>query len=404
MIASARRAFALVMVSALAASAQRHPPAEEGPRPIAVLKHGAEIGTKALRFSPDGKTLASGGTDGYIRLWDVVGWRERAALEAPSIPLKRPAHGFRRAPVSTLAFSPDGKILATGGEDGAISLWDHTAGRHAGALDGHPWIPPAFPGDTFGRGMVFDLAFSPDGRTLASTGLDQAVRLWDMPTREGRTLVGPPFGGVNGLAFSADSRRLAMTDSLNSVVERVRAIHHQGHLIRIWDIASGRPAAKIPASNILIDDVTFSPDGRWLASASGDGLVKLWDASTYKELATIKGHRGTVAHLAFSKRDSILASAGPGDHTVRLWRIPSGEPLAVLGGFKGPVYVSEFSPSGRTLAAAGREGLIRVWDLQDILDAAPHARETRGPGVERSPETKAPVPGGSPGSTPGTPG
>ena len=325
--------------------------------------HGAEISSGSLRFAPDSKTLASGGLDGFIRLWDVAEGRERAALEAPSIPVPKPARGFRRAKVYALAFAPDGATLATGGDDGAVSLWDPAAPRRLGALDGHP------------GSCIFHMQFSPDGRTLASSGMDKTVRLWDTASREGRTFLEPPLGDISDLAFSADGHRLATIDGLYSPAERRLAALHRARLVRVWDVASGGSVAKIPASMVQMHGVAFSPDGRWLASSSGDGTVRLWDAATYKEGATLKGHRGTAAGLAFSADGKALASAGQTDHTVRLWKIPTGEPLAVLEGHKGPVWAVAISPDGRTLASAGREGLIRVWDLRPILgaDAGPAA-------------------------------
>ena len=126
--------------------------------------------------------------------------------------------------------------------------------------------------------------------------------------------------------------------------------------------------------------IVASPSDEWLAWSSYDGIIRLYrrvGGSSHEEVATFKAHQSPVGALAFSRYAPILASTGIGDNAVRLWRVPSCEPIAALGGFTRGIGRMVISPDGRIIAATGREGVIRVWDLQSALDAAPHATAPR---------------------------
>ena len=216
----------------------------------------ANSGVSAVAFSPDGKLLADGYGDGYVRLWNPVTGQ---AVGAPLLADTGPGGG-----VYGVAFSPDGKLLAAAEADGYVRLWNPATGQAAGA---------PIPADTGPVGGVNAVAFSPDGKLLATAGVDHTVRLWNPATHRavGAPLLAstsPRGDGVYGVAFSPDGKLLATADRAGTV--------------RLWNPAT-RQAVGAPflaAENGGVYGVAFSPDGKLLATAGGDGTVRLWNPVT----------------------------------------------------------------------------------------------------------------------------
>jgi WD40 repeat protein len=277
----------------------------------------------SVAFSPDGRTLATGSIDRTARLRDVATGKTRTVFTG------------HRGPVWSVAFSPNGRTLATASEDRTVRLWDVATGKLRATLTGH-------------HDWVSWVTFSPDGRTLATASKDHTARLWDVATGKPRATLTGHHDWVYSVAFSPDGRTLATAS--------------KDHTARLWDVATGKPRATLTGHTDEVWAVKFSPDGRTLATGSSDRTVRLWDLATRKTRAILTGHTDAAWALAFSPDGRTLASAS-GDETVRLWNVATGKTRTILTGHTGSVEAVAFSPDGRTLATASDDKTVRLWNL-----------------------------------------
>ncbi|KAJ5433611.1 uncharacterized protein N7458_012767 [Penicillium daleae] len=276
----------------------------------------------SVAFSPDGRLLASGSGDNTVRLWDTATGSLQQTLEGHS------------DVVRSIAFSPDSRLLASGSGDNTVRLWDTATGSLQQTLEGH-------------SDVVRSIAFSPDSRLLASGSSDNTVRLWDRATGGLQQTLKGHSTWVYSVAFSPNGRLLASGCSDETV--------------RLWDTATGGLQQTLKGHSHEVLSVAFSPDGRLLASGSGDNTVRLWDTAKGVLQQTLKGHSNSVYSVAFSPNGRLLAS-GCSDKTIRLWDTETGGLQQTLKGHLAWVLSIVFSPDGRLLASGSCDNTVRLWD------------------------------------------
>jgi WD40 repeat protein len=240
--------------------------------------------------------------------------------------------------VKSVAFRPDGTMLAAVGIDGSVVLWNLETQQ------GDPFL-------TLGPEQVRCTAFSPDNRVVATSSRTEVVALHDLATGRSRTLRDASQGstGAASLAFSPDGTTLA--------------VGQQDGRITLWDIVTGGVQTTLEGHEDFVASLAFSPDGAILASSGGDRAMRLWNLATGQAVSLSHGGANTVVALGFSPDSRLLALGDQVSPVVRLWDVSGGCERAVLHGPEGSVVDAAISPDGRTLAAADLHGLVTFWNL-----------------------------------------
>ncbi len=321
----------LLLAPAAPAAPAGDAPAKEDPLPegalyrlgVSRLRHG---GTAVIccAFSPDGKVLASVGNDNLVKLWDPATGK-----------LIREMKGHNGG-VQGCAFTSDGKHLLTCSMDTTLKLWEVATGKEEMTLTGH-------------TAAVLPVAVSPDGKLGASEGQDATVRVWDLAAgKELRTLPGHDSQGTTNLAFSPDSKHLVTVG--------------EDFALRLWDLNTGREVRQFKGHQADSNSVEFSKDGKQLISASNDKTVKLWNVATGQLVRTFEGHTDFVSTARLCPDGKTMISGGM-DRTLRLWDLNTGKEVRRFDGHHRTVSEVTVTPDSKVAATAGHDGTLRLWDL-----------------------------------------
>ncbi|WP_082209737.1 WD40 repeat domain-containing protein [Fischerella sp. PCC 9605] len=304
------------------------------PQLVYILKeHSGSV--KSLAFAPDNQTLVSGGSenDGVIRLW--------SAKTGKRIGIIRKA---QKTTVESVLISPNGLTLASCSNDYTINLWNLKTNKFSRSFIGH-------------SSNVLSLAVTPDGKILASGGLD-GIRLWDLiQQRPLATLV--HYNNISKIAISPGGQILASGDTKG--------------MVKLWNLNSGQLIREFTAHTKVISGIAFTPDDQTLVTASHDGTIKLWNAKTGDLVSTLTADKNWMSHrdwinaIAINPNGRILASGGK-QGIVKLWDLTTGKLLNTLDGHTDWVSAIAFSPDGQMLASGGYDKKIMIWRSHPILD------------------------------------
>jgi len=361
----------------------------EGREPVFTLCHPQPV--IGVAFSADGRLLASASGEkdtpggetnrgGEVRVWNTVSGKLLWTFLGQARP---------KPFVANPAFSPDGRWLAWGSVRNSVKVWDLTTGQEIYTLRGH-------------TEPILSLTFSPDGNRLISAGLDHHVNVWDL-RNAGQGVLAPQWTmpdfstSVWCMALSPDGSRLAIGGPTADGNVRIydmtsgtllhtlrgdyrivsvafspdgRRLAAAGHdrIIRLWDTRTGREVLRLRGHNDIVGCVLFSPDGQRLASASADGTVRVWDASLFDENAdprirTLRADNGEFFGVDFSPDGRLLAAASA-DGLIKLWNIQTGQAHRSFHGHNGAVLCLAFSPDGRRLLSGSMDQTVKLWDVQ----------------------------------------
>jgi WD40 repeat protein/predicted Ser/Thr protein kinase len=290
-------------------------------------------GQHALAFSPDGRQLAAGGDERFVRIWDAATGKLLTECQGHT------------SKIESIAFRQDGSRLVTASHDGTVRQWDPQTGRE---------IEPPYDRHT---AEVRAAAYSPDGQRVASAGADRTLRLWWAVGRQDQAVLRGHTGTVSALAFSRNGRRL--------VSASYDVPDYQGDgTVRFWEAAPEATLPVLAGHKLYVYPVAYSPDGRWIASAAWDKTIRLWDAATGEVGASLP-HPDIVRALAFTPDGARLVSGGDFSGELLLWDLSTGRIQARVPSAKQVASIA-VSPDGARIATGiifARPAGMSIWDV-----------------------------------------
>lgn len=288
--------------------------------PVVADVHGRH--GQSVAFTPDGTRIASGGQDARV-----------AILDAATGTIEVELTGHEKV-VNAVAVGPDGRSVVSVSSDRTVRLWDLARGSQTAVLEGH-------------RDAVVALDLSPDGSTAITGGYDGRVRVWDLEARTCRQEWSSSLKRITAVVYSPDGAQFAESG--------------QGPRVHVRDSADGKLVAQLDTSASGVVGLAVAPDGSMLATAGYDGTVRLWDCESWEPVRDLPvGERANA--VSFSRSGQLLAAASKGRVTV--WSSTREEPVAEVDLPISGVYGLAFSPDSRRLAQAGADGKVRIWTLR----------------------------------------
>ena len=259
----------------------------------------------------------------FFTLWDV------ATVSSDIATLEHTAG------VSSVSFSPDGTLLASGANNGVIFVWDVASGENVETLTGH--------------GSIISVSFSSDGTLLASGSSGGRVSVWDVASGKNVETLAGHTDGARSVSFSPDGSLLAAGTGDGTV--------------KVWAVETGERVETLAGHTDWVESVAFAPDGSLIASASSDGAVKLWDVATGEMVETLVEHPGWWVHAVAFAPDGTLLTFDPLEGTVRVWDVATGETVETRGRFTEGSSSMVFAPDGSLIASNSFDGAVKVWDV-----------------------------------------
>ena len=304
---------------------------------IATLTSGHARPVNALAFSPDGQYLATGGDDGFVILWNAESGERITVF-------------LRGVPVRDITFSVDSTLIAIAADNNDMQIWDVPRRQSVVLLEGH-------------NAPMTGVAYGPDGAYLASSSEDGRIIV-----RSADALKNPDTGGIQyaiNAVLDGESGKPIVVTSIAFNPDSTRLITgHSNGLVKIWDAATGERIATLSGHASQVNDAVFSPDGRLISTAGADGTAKVWDAGTHEALFTISQHTGEVTAVAFSPDGERLATASQ-DSTAKIWDTQPGLTPQIITGPRAAILALAFNDDGSLIAAAGEDNAAWVWQTND---------------------------------------